>query len=130
MAVGRVAPHYRSEKNPPPDRNYIWRYCSTEVWCETNEDCNVYDDCIRKSLDHDPGYVGCGVDIFEYHTCWTWAIIYTKFSTYIPYTKDVLLAEELIEIVYTKLYTSSTTCAACKNTSLTGSLFNSQCFAR
>ncbi|KAG5291165.1 hypothetical protein I7I50_07893 [Histoplasma capsulatum G186AR] len=73
MAVGRVAPHYRSEKNPPPDRNYIWRYCSTEVWCETNEDCNVYDDCIRKSLDHDPGYVGCGVDIFEYHTCWTWA---------------------------------------------------------
>ncbi|KAG5301379.1 hypothetical protein I7I48_01366 [Histoplasma ohiense] len=66
-----LAPHYHSEKYPK-NGEAGWDYCATEVWCETNEDCKVYEDCIENALHHDTGYIGCGVSILEYYSCWTW----------------------------------------------------------
>ncbi|KKZ63591.1 hypothetical protein EMCG_02128 [[Emmonsia] crescens] len=59
-------------KTKTPTEDAAWDYCGLNYACYSDEECQYDPLCRERALDGDPEYIGCGPDIFDPHTCWTW----------------------------------------------------------
>ncbi|PGH32039.1 hypothetical protein GX50_05164 [[Emmonsia] crescens] len=59
-------------KKTPKNGEAGWDYCGEYTTCGSEADCQMDPDCRARTLYGDPDYIGCGVDIFQPHTCWAW----------------------------------------------------------